>query len=469
MKFWLKMVLSILVMISVILSVSRLVMVRQNFKRSIETSANQNQNQNVLERYHLESSLIQEIQNGEEITKEKIVEQVKSLYSYMENRLEKIALYTENKELIFSNFSEIETLTIEPVFNKETDSYCLRKIKNQNYMLFSEYWSINNEVIYVIHIYDITAIYEERENQIKEMMYADIVILVIASLFIFGFSKFLTRPIEKLNKASKKISNGNFEERVSIQTNDEIGELANSFNRMADEIETKIESLNCSLQAKDDFVTGFSHEIKTPMTAIIGYADLLRFKKCDEHVSAKALNYIYWEAKRLEELSYKMLSLMELSDERIEFQKTKIKDFIEKISDEIMLENIELKLDLEESIIEIDQSLMEVVLRNLIQNAKRANPKDNCIVVQGRVLANQKYRISVIDKGDGIPKEHIHRVTEDFYRVDKSRSKQNGGTGIGLSLCKKILEMHHCVLNIESEEKVGTTVSFELEVKKNEK
>lgn len=468
MKFWLKMVLSILVMIAVILSVSRWIVVRQNFRRSLEASVSQNYNQNRLEKYHLESSLIQEIQNGEEITKEKIVEQVKSLYSYMENRLEKIALYTENKESIFSNFDKIENLTVEPLFSKETDQYCLRKIENQHYMLFSEYWSINKEVIYVLHIYDITAIYEEREIQMKEILYADSVILLIALLFIFVFSKFLTRPIEKLNEASKKISKGNFKERVSIKTNDEIGELASSFNRMADEIETKIESLNQSLQAKDDFVTGFSHEIKTPMTAIMGYADLLRLKKCDEQVIAKALHYIYWEAKRLEELSYKMLSLMELSEERIEFKETKIKEFIEKISDEIPLENIELKLDLEEAIVEIDESLIEVVIRNLVQNAKKAKPKDNCILIQGRVLANQKYRISVIDKGIGIPKEHIQRVTEDFYRVDKARSKQNGGTGIGLSLCKKILELHHATLTIESEENVGTTVFFEVEVK-NEK
>jgi len=159
---------------------------------------------------------------------------------------------------------------------------------------------------------------------------------------------------------------------------------------------------------------------------------------------------------------------MELSEERIEFKETKIKEFIEKISAEILLENIELKLDLEDAIVEIDENLMEVVIRNLLQNAKKAEPKDNAIIIQGKVLENQKYRISVIDKGIGIPQEHIHRVTQDFYRVDKARSKQNGGTGIGLSLCKKILELHHTILNIESEENVGTTVSFELEVNKNE-
>lgn len=77
---------------------------------------------------------------------------------------------------------------------------------------------------------------------------------------------------------------------------------------------------------------------------------------------------------------------------------------------------------------------------------------------------NGKYRISVIDKGRGIPKQHIERVTEDFYMVDKSRSRENGGSGIGLSLCKKIIELHNSKINIESEEGIGTTVYFDLDI-----
>ena len=77
---------------------------------------------------------------------------------------------------------------------------------------------------------------------------------------------------------------------------------------------------------------------------------------------------------------------------------------------------------------------------------------------------NGKYRISVIDKGRGIPKQHIERVTEDLYMVDKSRSRENGGSGIGLSLCKKIIELHNSKINIESEEGIGTTVYFDLDI-----
>lgn len=468
MKFWVKLNLCIIVMIAVVLSCSRFIMVRQNFRASIENSANQNMNQHRLERYSLESNMINQIQLGEEVTSEKMVESIEALYSYLEENSGKVALYTEKQELIFCNFEPMKEIEIEKLLEEETDRYCVRKIQNQYYMLFSSCWTMNQETIYRINCYDITPIYEERNRQISEIMYADMIILVIASSFICIFSKLLTRPIEYLNKASKEISSGKFQERVNIKTTDEIGELADSFNKMAEEIEHKINSLKFAMQAKDDFVTGFSHEIKTPMTAIIGYADLLRLRKCDEQTTAKALNYIYSEAKRLEELSYKMLALMELTEDRIELERVQVKEVVEKIAKKIVLENMDLKIVVEEAFVKVDQSLLEVVIRNLVQNSQKAEPKDNCVWVKGELLENQTYRISVIDGGKGIPKEQISRVTENFYMVDKSRNRQNGGTGIGLSLCKKILELHQSELVIESEEGVGTKVSFELEVLENE-
>lgn len=466
MKFWVKLDLSIILMIAVILSCSRFIVVRQNFKYSIETSVEQNTNQHRLERYSLESNMINNIQLGEEVTNEEIVQSIQSLYSYMENDAGNVAVFTQNKEMIFGNFDEIEKVVIDDFFYQEIDNYSIRKIGDKHYMLFFSHWSINNKEIYMIHFYDIDFIYQIRERQLKEMLYINLVILVVASVFISLFARFLTRPIETLNKISKKISSGKFDERVPVKTNDEIGELAESFNKMAGEIEYKINTLKQSIQAKDDFITGFSHEIKTPMTAIIGYSDLLRLKKCDEKVTATALHYIYSEAKRLEDLSYKLLALMELTEDRIEFVPVLIKEFVQKVVRKMELEEIELELNLQEAKVKIDESLLEVVIRNLVQNAKKAEPKDKKIVILGECLENRRYRISVIDAGRGIPKAHLARVTEDFYMVDKSRSRQNGGTGIGLSLCKKILEFHHSQIRIVSEENVGTKIFFELEMTK---
>lgn len=460
--------LGIVIIISIILSFSRYIIVRQNFIYSLENSVQQNANKHRLERYYLDSNIISKIQQGEEFTDEHLFEYMKSLYSYIDNDFESIEIYSEDKVKIFSSFAKSDKLkldNIDDLLDKEVDKYIIREIDGNNYMVFSSYCTVSNVSIYIVNIYDITLIYDERTRQIKDIMFADMIVLAISSIIIAIFSRFLTKPIEKLNYATKKISSGEFNERVNIKTNDEIGELSESFNKMAEEIENKINSLNLSIRQKDDFISGFSHEIKTPMTAIIGYSDLLRLKNYDDNIRIPALNYIYSESKRLEELSYKLLALMELSEDKIELKEVKIKECLQKICKRIVLENIELKLDLEEAIVKVDESLLEVVIRNLVQNSKKADPKDGCVYVIGKKIENE-YMVSVVDKGIGIPKEHIARVTEDFYMVDKSRSRKNGGTGIGLSLCKKILELHNSKINIESEENVGTRVFFKLEVRK---
>lgn len=466
MKFWVKLMLGIVVIISVILSFSRYIIVRQNFVNSLENSVIQNANSHRLERYYLDSNIVGKIQEGEEFTDDNLYEYIRSLYEYMDNDLASIEIFSEDKVKIVSSFSQADKFNVgnvDGLLDKEMDKYIIRKVEDNNYMMFSSYCTVSNVSIYIVNIYDITSIYEERDRQLKYAMYTDIVVLVVSSVVIAIFSRLLTKPIEKLNSASKNISSGKFSQRVDIKTNDEIGELANSFNKMAEEIENKINSLNLSIKQKDDFIAGFSHEIKTPMTAIIGYSDLLRLKNYDDAIRVPALNYIYSESKRLEELSYKLLALMELSDEKIELKETQVKETMQKICRKIVLEDTEIKTEFDEAIVKIDESLIEVVIRNLVQNAKKAEPKDNCVYVAGKLLGN-KYIISVMDKGVGIPKEHIERVTEDFYMVDKSRSRQNGGTGIGLSLCKKILALHNSQISIESEENVGTKVYFELEV-----
>ena len=441
MKFWIKLMLGIVIIISIILSFSRYITVRQNFVNSLEKEIKQNSNKHRLERYYLDSNIVSKIQQGEEFTDNHLIEYIKSLYSYMENDLESVEIYSEDTSQIFSNFDKTDYLGLQNLFDKENDKYIIKEIEDKNYMIFCSYCTVSNVSIYIVNIYDISSIYDERARQLKDIMLADIIVLVISSIVVAVFSIFLTKPIEDLNKLTKEISSGDFKKRVKVRTNDEIGELANSFNKMAEKVENQIKSLEISIKQKDDFISGFSHEIKTPMTAIIGYSDLLR----------------------LEELSYKLLSLMEISEDKIELKNTKIKDFIEKVCQKIIVDDIEIKLDLKEANVEIDENLLEIVIRNLVQNAKKAEPKDNCIYIVGNYEGN-KYVISVIDTGIGIPKQDIQRVTEDFYMVDKSRSRKNGGTGIGLSLCKKILEFHNSKINIESEENIGTKVFFELEV-----
>jgi signal transduction histidine kinase len=465
MKFWKKLVLFVITIISIILSFSRYYIVKSNFYHSIDNSSKQYMNQQLIERYMLENEIIKTIQMGEEVTDEKIVETLKSLYNYMGDNKELVALYGEDNQEIYSNMSQIEGLDIKSILNEEIEKYSLKKFGDNHYMFFVSYWTSNNKTIYIVNAYDVQKIYIEKDRQMREMLITDIIILSISTIVISVVSIYLTNPIKNLNKASKKIASGKFNEKVKIKSKDEIGELAKSFNIMAEQIENRINQLNLLNKQKDDFINGFTHELKTPMTSIVGYAGMLRLKKCDEEVYRKSINYIYQEAKRLESLSFKLMRLMSLTNGKIEMTNINIVEFINKIanSEGNIVKNNVLELDIEESIIKGDKELLEVVIRNLVENANKAEPKDNKIIIKGEKIKNNKYRIYVIDKGRGIPKEHIDRVIEDFYMVDKSRSRTNGGSGIGLSLVKKILLAHNSNINIQSKENLGTVVYFDLE------
>lgn len=426
MKAWKKAILVVIVIMSIILAFSRYYSIKNNFFYSLHNiSSVQNRNQNLLEKYMLETNIIKTIQEGTEVTYETITEYLKSLNQYMEENSELVALYTEDYEKLYSTIEDIDKIDISSLLTERQSNFALRKIKDKHYMLFSSYWSINNKKVYVINAYDVSNIYEERDRQLKETLIRDMGILSASSIIIFIFAKLVTNHVEKLNLLVKQ---------------------------------------------REDFINGFTHELKTPMTVIMGYADLLRLKKCDEEISQKALNYIYAESKRLEKLSFKLMGLMSLTEEKLELELIEVSSFINNFVDneDFNLTINEIETDIDKGYVKGDKELLEVVIRNLVENANKAEPKDNRIYVKGEVLSNKKYRISVIDNGKGIPKEHISRVTEDFYMVDKSRSRTNGGSGIGLSLVKKILEFHKASLHIESKVGEGTIVYFDLKEAGNE-
>lgn len=426
MKAWKKAILVVIVIMSIVLAYSRYYVIKNNFFYSLHNiSSVQNRNQNLLEKYMLETNIIKNIQEGIEVTYETITEYLKSLNQYMEDNSELVALYTEDYEKLYSTIEDIDKIDISSLLTEKQSNFALRKIKDKHYMLFSSYWSINNKKVYVINAYDVSNIYEERDRQLKETLIRDMGILSASSIIIFIFAKLVTNHVEKLNLLVKQ---------------------------------------------REDFINGFTHELKTPMTVIMGYADLLRLKKCDEEISQKALNYIYSESKRLEKLSFKLMELMSLTEEKLELESIEVSSFINNFVDneDFNLTVNEIETDINKGYIKGDKELLEVVIRNLVENANKAEPKDNIIYIRGEVLGNKKYRISIIDKGKGIPKEHIARVTEDFYMVDKSRSRSNGGSGIGLSLVKKILEFHNTSLHIESKVGEGTIVYFDLKEAGNE-
>ncbi|MFT4143447.1 MAG: HAMP domain-containing sensor histidine kinase, partial [Mobilitalea sp.] len=241
---------------------------------------------------------------------------------------------------------------------------------------------------------------------------------------------------------------------------DELGTLGNNFNDMADTMEEKIYDLKEAARRQEDFVGSFIHEIKTPLTSIIGYADLLRSKKLDEETLFEAASYIFTEGKRLEALSLKLLELLVEGKQEPNYRmialSIMVDEVLEVIQPVLREKAINLTLDVPRIIVKADIELMKTVILNLIDNARKAVGNKGSIAVTA--LQQEDTVILIIkDNGIGIPKEDIDKITEPFYMVDKSRSRSEGGAGLGLAICTQIMKFHKGKLTFESEPGQGTS------------
>lgn len=269
----------------------------------------------------------------------------------------------------------------------------------------------------------------------------------------------LLKPLRKLQQAAADISEGRLGQRAQAGSKDEIGAMAASFNRMADRIEEQVTELEKVSAQRGMLLGSLTHELKTPMTSIIGYSDTLLHVKLSEERREQALHRIHDECRRLERLSGKLMNLIGLYDnDSIRLEETEVEDLFSRVADleKYHLEECGMTLETRSDgqMRRLDRDLFESLLINLIDNAVKAGKEGDAIRLEA--AGNE---ISVTDQGRGIPPGDLPRVTEAFYMVDKSRSRKAGGIGLGLALCSRIAELHNASLHIESREGEGTRVT----------
>jgi signal transduction histidine kinase len=274
-------------------------------------------------------------------------------------------------------------------------------------------------------------------------------------------SRMLTGPLEKLNVITDEFADGNYDARAEIKSGDEIGLLAEKFNNMALSVSKHVDELNDMIKRREQFVADFTHEIKTPMTTIIGYADTMRSMELDREEQIMSLDYIFSEGKRLEAMSMKLFDLIYLKQHEIEMKPVNTAMLgaeIEKImKPSLARKNLRLNCRFDEGIISGDTELLKTVFINLIDNARKASEENSKIIFTGENTGG-KYIFTVTDEGCGMTEEAVKHICDEFYMVDKSRSRQDGGAGLGMSLALLILERHGATLDIDSEPGVGTTM-----------
>ncbi|MBQ7574506.1 MAG: HAMP domain-containing histidine kinase [Clostridia bacterium] len=266
---------------------------------------------------------------------------------------------------------------------------------------------------------------------------------LLAFVLLYLQSRRISKPINAINEAARNIAAGNFSDRVSVTSADEIGQLASSFNFMADSIED-LEDM------RSEFISDVSHELRTPMTSISGFAKSIIDGKVPPDKEKEYLQIIVDESHRLSKLVNDMLEMskMSSSEYQLTIEKFDVNELMRvciiSLADLIESRNLDLNVDFEADSLNVlaDKDSIKRVILNLMDNAIKFSFENTTIGIRTWVQNKQAY-ISVGNFGVGIDKKDLSNVFNRFYKTDKSRQRNRTGAGLGLSLCKNILTLHH--------------------------
>lgn len=319
-----------------------------------------------------------------------------------------------------------------------------------------------DKLMYLETLKDISTIFSERASNFSIYQSVTIITLIAGAILMYLLSLWLTKPIKMLTGVTRSMAAGEYGIRAVKISEDEFGLLTDDFNKMANALDEKITELKNEAESKENFVQAFTHELKTPLTAIVGYADLLRSRKMEEEERFLAADYIYREGRRLESLSFNLLDIFVMKKNEHIFKSISVSlifDFINVTFSPN--ENANIIINYEDAYIYSEITLITTVLFNLIENAISASIEGGKIEVNGMV-SEKGYEFCVRDYGSGISDKDIDKITEAFYMVDKSRKRSRGNTGLGLALIVEILKLHDSKLKIESKLGEGTKICFEI-------
>ena len=314
-------------------------------------------------------------------------------------------------------------------------------------------------------LYDLGDDYRTRETQLRDYRVAYAAVVVFSAAMSWVLSRWITGPLRELSRVLRKITAGDLSCRARITTHDEVGDLARDLNHMTGQLEQNMEEMRQAMQRQEQFMGSFVHELKTPMTAIIGYADLLRSQTLSPEEQQSAANYIFNEGRRLEQLSLKLLELFVSRKGDFELlhcrPRALLKEVAGTVGPSLAREGIEFRYECGPGVCRLEPDLVRTLLTNLIDNARKAMDQPGCIRVRGEVT-REGCRFTVQDNGRGIAAEELAHISEPFYRVDKSRSRAQGGAGLGLALCSEIVRLHKGEMSFSSAVGQGTCVTVEL-------
>lgn len=368
---------------------------------------------------------------------------------------------------------------------KQTDDYILQGYNlnasgGSGYLELSGFF--NSDMIFLMRM-AVESINESVNISMKFFIITGVVILLIGSVIAFLISGGFTRPILRLAGISKEMSKLNFNIKYEVETEDELGVLGDSINELSDKLESTIIELkqaNYELQndiakkekideMRKDFISNVSHELKTPIALIQGYAEgLMECVNDDEQSREFYCSVIMDEADKMNKLVKNLLSLnqLESGNNTLQYEKFEINMVINGViaSLEYMMKQNDIIFEFEpkeDVYVYADEFKIEEVITNYLTNAIHYASGEKRVAISEQ-RTGKKIRISVFNTGDRIPEEELENIWVKFYKVDKARTREYGGSGIGLSIVKAVMNAHGTECGIKNHEN-GVEFWFELD------
>lgn len=372
------------------------------------------------------------------------------------------ALYDLEKKCVYSN------MAVQPDIRDFDDcgagmedrlAFRIAREEGKSCIFVYDYVRQGESGAYLVTKTDISSVVDSQRSMTTYFRRIYLAILCIGFPLIFLLTNLLTGSVKRVGGAARRIAQGEYSERIHVGTKDEIGELAADFNQMAEKIEEKVRELSEAARAKEDFTANFAHELKTPLTSVIGYADMLYRRELPREQIKEAAGYILQEGMRLEALSLKLLDLFVMDKQDFSLEKTETGGLFAALLPSMEpvcgKHDVKLYMDIEEGEIEVEFDLFKTMVLNIIDNSVKAECSE--IWIMG-IKKKNCYLVSIRDNGKGIPPAELGRITEAFYMVDKSRSRRQHGAGLGMALVAKIAQIHRAGMRVESDGSSGTTV-----------
>lgn len=341
-------------------------------------------------------------------------------------------------------------------------------------ILFSLVVSILVETILVSNVSTFSKLHiinQESDTLLVRGSGSDLVVILILVVFgigVFTLSFWLLQRksfvyIDDILHAIKKISSGDLNTNIDVRGDNEFSEIAANINKMSEEIRVLMESERHNEKSKNEMITNIAHDLRTPLTSILGYLDLINKRELTEDTKKEYLKIVYEKSKKLQDLIESLFSFTKTNSSKLVLKIDKIdiikllcqlmEEFYPNFEDKGITCSVNTNID--SYVIDGDGTLLARLFDNLINNAVKYGADGKRIDVK-IIAENNIVKIAVINYGKVIPQDELPLIFDKFYRVDQARNSGTGGTGLGLAIAKNITELHHGVIEVTSD--LGGTV-----------